>query len=128
MPLPRALVLSQLVIYFSNHPLGTSGDLHTALNTPDTGEEKKKLALSLGAEKWVDFKESQNVVADVQAATGGLGPQVAIITSNDVSLASTLSMAATKSWYRHERLFRLRCISRTPVHWSPLASQVDLQS
>jgi len=49
----------------------------------DTGESKKQLALSLGAEKWVDFKESKDIIADVQAATGGLGPQVAIITSND---------------------------------------------
>ncbi|KAF5349562.1 hypothetical protein D9756_008831 [Leucocoprinus leucothites] len=45
----------------------------------DTGEDKKALVLSLGAEKWVDFKESKNLAADVQAATGGAGPQVAII-------------------------------------------------
>ncbi|KAF5349699.1 hypothetical protein D9756_008832 [Leucocoprinus leucothites] len=46
---------------------------------PDTGEKKKKLVLSLGAEKWVDFRETKDLVADVQAATGGPGPQVAII-------------------------------------------------
>lgn len=55
------------------------------LNSLDTGESKKKLALSLGAEKWVDFKESKDLIADVQAATGGPGPQAAIIVTPDVS-------------------------------------------
>ncbi|KAJ3555604.1 hypothetical protein NP233_g12169 [Leucocoprinus birnbaumii] len=45
----------------------------------DTGEKKRDLVLSLGAEKWVDFKESKDLVADVKEAAGGSGPQVAII-------------------------------------------------
>ncbi|KAL9713775.1 hypothetical protein Ac2012v2_003386 [Leucoagaricus gongylophorus] len=45
----------------------------------DTGEEKKRLSLSLGAEKWVDFRESKNLVADVKAATGDAGPHVALV-------------------------------------------------
>ncbi|KAF9442535.1 mannitol-1-phosphate dehydrogenase M1PDH1 [Macrolepiota fuliginosa MF-IS2] len=49
----------------------------------DTGEKKKKLTLNLGAEKWIDFKESKDLVADVQAATGGPGPQVAIVATAD---------------------------------------------
>ncbi|TFK35454.1 mannitol-1-phosphate dehydrogenase M1PDH1 [Crucibulum laeve] len=49
----------------------------------DTGETKKELVLSLGAEKWIDFKESgDDLIKDVQAATGG-GPQAAIIAAGD---------------------------------------------
>ncbi|KAF9469457.1 chaperonin 10-like protein [Collybia nuda] len=45
----------------------------------DTGEAKKELCLKLGAEKWVDFQKSEDLTADVQAATGGSGPQAAVI-------------------------------------------------
>ncbi|KIJ63449.1 hypothetical protein HYDPIDRAFT_92762 [Hydnomerulius pinastri MD-312] len=46
----------------------------------DSGDEKRKLCLSLGAEKWIDFKESgENLVKDVIAATDGLGPHAALI-------------------------------------------------
>ncbi|KAJ3889689.1 chaperonin 10-like protein [Lentinula edodes] len=45
----------------------------------DTGAEKKDLCLKLGAEKWVDFAESKDIVKDVQEAAGGLGPHAAII-------------------------------------------------
>lgn len=51
----------------------------------DTGEEKRKLALSLGAERWVDFRESEDLVKDVQSATDGLGPHAAIIAAGDVN-------------------------------------------
>lgn len=54
---------------------------HSAI---DTGEDKKKLAMSLGAEKWIDFKESKDLVFDVQALTGGLGPHAAIIATGNV--------------------------------------------
>jgi len=47
----------------------------------DTGEQKKALTLRLGAEKWIDFRESKNLVADVVAATDGLGPHCAVIVS-----------------------------------------------
>jgi len=42
----------------------------------DTGDDKKKMCLEqLGAESFIDFSTSQNVVKDVQAATpDGLGP------------------------------------------------------
>ncbi|KAJ3513849.1 hypothetical protein NLJ89_g2714 [Agrocybe chaxingu] len=50
----------------------------------DTGETKKKLCLELGAEKWVDFMESQDLIKDVQAATDGLGPEAAVIAAGDV--------------------------------------------
>jgi propanol-preferring alcohol dehydrogenase len=47
----------------------------------DTGAEKEKMCKSqLGAEAFVDFAKSKNVVADVQKATpDGLGPHVVIL-------------------------------------------------
>lgn len=51
----------------------------------DTGETKKNLCLSLGAEKWVDFRESKDLIKDVQAATDGLGPDAAVIAAGDVT-------------------------------------------
>lgn len=46
----------------------------------DTGKQKQLLALSLGAEAWVDFRESTNIIADVIAATGG-GAHAALVAS-----------------------------------------------
>lgn len=47
----------------------------------DTGDEKKKMCLEqLGAETFVDFATSKNVVKDVQAQTeDGLGPHAVIL-------------------------------------------------
>ena len=45
---------------------------------------KKNLCVGLGAEKWVDFRESKDLIKDVQDATDGLGPDAAIITAGDV--------------------------------------------
>ncbi|KAE9405818.1 hypothetical protein BT96DRAFT_811679 [Gymnopus androsaceus JB14] len=45
----------------------------------DTGAEKRELCMKLGAEKWVDFMESKNLIKDVQEAAGGLGPHAALI-------------------------------------------------
>jgi len=47
----------------------------------DTGAEKKELCLKLGAEKWIDFNESKNLVKDVKDACDGLGPHCALVTS-----------------------------------------------
>ncbi|KAF8888346.1 chaperonin 10-like protein [Infundibulicybe gibba] len=49
----------------------------------DTGAAKKELCLRLGAEQWVDFLESKDLVKDVQAATGGSGPQAAVVAAGD---------------------------------------------
>lgn len=57
--------------------------MYTPLST-DTGAEKKDLCLKLGAEKWVDFAESKDLVKDVQEAAGGLGPHAAIIAVGNV--------------------------------------------
>lgn len=45
----------------------------------DTGAEKKDLCTKLGAERWVDFKESKNLVQDVMKAADGLGPHAAVV-------------------------------------------------
>lgn len=52
----------------------------------DTGAEKKELVLSLGAEKWIDFKETKDLVKDVKDATQGLGPHAAIVAAAHVRL------------------------------------------
>lgn len=53
----------------------------------DTGEDKKNLTLSLGAEKWVDFKavsgEQGGLVAAVKAATDG-GPRATVIVTSSI--------------------------------------------
>jgi propanol-preferring alcohol dehydrogenase len=46
----------------------------------DTGDEKKEMVHKLGAETFVDFATSSNVVKDVQAATeDGTGPHAVIL-------------------------------------------------
>ncbi|KLO13334.1 mannitol-1-phosphate dehydrogenase [Schizopora paradoxa] len=48
----------------------------------DTGAEKQKLCLSLGAEKWIDFKQSTDIVKDIKDATGGFGAHAALVTAS----------------------------------------------
>jgi len=43
------------------------------------------LCHDLGAHKWVDFRESKDVVADVIAASDGLGVEGAVVAAGDVS-------------------------------------------
>ena len=58
----------------------------------DTGEEKKRMCLDLGADYWIDFKESKDLVAEIKAATGGLGAHSAVVTTASVcSFLSTWS-------------------------------------
>ncbi|KAG6918371.1 hypothetical protein DXG01_015023 [Tephrocybe rancida] len=47
----------------------------------DTGAEKKKLCKELGADVWIDFKESKDIVADVKKATDGQGAHSSIVTA-----------------------------------------------
>ncbi|KAF8222471.1 mannitol-1-phosphate dehydrogenase M1PDH1 [Tricholoma matsutake] len=49
----------------------------------DSGEEKKELCLKVGADKWLDFRESKDLTKDVQDATDGLGPHAAMVTVGD---------------------------------------------
>lgn len=47
----------------------------------DTGAEKQRLCLELGAEKWIDFKQTTDLVKAIRDACDGLGPHSAIVTS-----------------------------------------------
>ncbi|EIN08458.1 GroES-like protein [Punctularia strigosozonata HHB-11173 SS5] len=47
----------------------------------DTGADKKELTLKLGAEHWIDFRETKDLVADVKKLTGGLGAHAAVVTA-----------------------------------------------
>ncbi len=50
----------------------------------DTGADKKALCEKLGAEKWIDFKETKDIVKDIKDATGGLGPHATLVTAANV--------------------------------------------
>ncbi|KAL5529622.1 hypothetical protein ACEPAG_5607 [Sanghuangporus baumii] len=45
----------------------------------DTGADKEKLVKKLGAEAWIDFKKTKDIVADVKAASGGVGAHASIV-------------------------------------------------
>ncbi|CAK5268039.1 unnamed protein product [Mycena citricolor] len=47
----------------------------------DTGADKKKLCLELGAEKWIDFKECPDIVAEIRSITDGYGAHSAVVTT-----------------------------------------------
>jgi propanol-preferring alcohol dehydrogenase len=47
----------------------------------DTGEEKKQLCTQLGADHWIDFKESKDIVKDIVDHTDGLGAHSTIVTA-----------------------------------------------
>lgn len=67
--------------------------------------------MKLGAEKFVDFMESKDLINDVKAATGGLGPQAAIIAAGDVrnSFISLRPNADSSQIFSRGRLTRLSC-------------------
>ncbi|KAJ7239674.1 chaperonin 10-like protein [Mycena rebaudengoi] len=50
----------------------------------DTGVAKRDLCMKLGAEKWVDFKTSTDLVKDVKEACGGEGPHAAVVAASNV--------------------------------------------
>ena len=79
MPLDCELWLS---VSWSNLPSGKISSYCRA----DTGAEKKELCLKLGAEKWVDFRESKDLVKDIKDAAGGDGPHAALVSAANVSL------------------------------------------
>jgi len=47
----------------------------------DTGKEKKDLVMKLGAERWIDFRETKDLVKDIIEATDGQGPHSAVVTA-----------------------------------------------
>lgn len=48
----------------------------------DTGADKRALCASLGAESFIDFMESKDLVGDIKKATGGLGPHAAVVAAS----------------------------------------------
>jgi propanol-preferring alcohol dehydrogenase len=48
----------------------------------DSGADKRALCEKLGAEAFVDYAESKDLVADVKKACGGKGPHAAIVTAS----------------------------------------------
>ncbi|KAG5638339.1 hypothetical protein H0H81_000582 [Sphagnurus paluster] len=51
----------------------------------DSGADKKKLCEELGADLWIDFRESKNIVGDIVRATDGQGAHSAIVTAASAS-------------------------------------------
>ncbi|KAK0229234.1 hypothetical protein EDD85DRAFT_974241 [Armillaria nabsnona] len=49
----------------------------------DTGDEKRNLCLGLGAEKFIDFRKTEDLVEEVIQAAGGLGPHAALLAVGD---------------------------------------------
>ncbi|KAF9009952.1 mannitol-1-phosphate dehydrogenase MPDH1 [Cyathus striatus] len=47
----------------------------------DGGEEKRQLCEKLGADAWIDFTKSKDIVADVKKITGGRGAHAAVVTT-----------------------------------------------
>ncbi|KAI6043949.1 hypothetical protein EDC04DRAFT_2944250 [Pisolithus marmoratus] len=47
----------------------------------DTGAEKKDMCLGLGAEKWIDFKETQDIVGAIKEACDGQGAHCTVVTT-----------------------------------------------
>ncbi|KAF8465579.1 GroES-like protein [Russula ochroleuca] len=67
--------LGHLAIQYAVHAFGLR------VVAIDTGAEKKELCLSLGAEKWIDFRETKDLVKDIKNATGGEGPHAALVSA-----------------------------------------------
>ena len=67
----------------------------------DTGEEKKQLVLSLGAEKWIDFKQTKDLVKDVKDATGGAGPHAAVVAAAHVSHSEAKECRVILNFYSY---------------------------
>lgn len=53
----------------------------------DSGEDKRKLVSELGAEKWIDFKETTDIASSVVSATEG-GAHAAVITTGNSAVYS----------------------------------------
>ena len=67
----------------------------------DAGDEKKKMTEELGAEAFVDFGSSQNLVKDVQAATkDGLGPHaVLLVAVNEKPFQQAAEVGFLLTWH-----------------------------
>ncbi|KLO12166.1 mannitol-1-phosphate dehydrogenase MPDH1 [Schizopora paradoxa] len=65
----------------------------------DTGEDKKTFCLKLGAEKWIDFKESKDVAQDIIDIADGLGAHAAIVAAASSSAYETAASYLRRKGY-----------------------------
>ncbi|KAH9963063.1 GroES-like protein [Russula compacta] len=66
--------LGHLAVQYAVHAFGLR-----VVAVGQHGKEKRELCLNLGAEKWVDFRESKDLVKDIKDAAGGDGPHAALV-------------------------------------------------
>ncbi len=59
----------------------------------DAGDEKKKLAMSLGAEVYIDFTKTKDLIEDVKKATGGGAHATVITATSELPYHQALSYA-----------------------------------
>ena len=62
----------------------------------DTGSEKKTLVQELGAEAFVDFRTSKDMIGEVKMVTGGGPHAVIVVSANSKSYSDALKMVRTK--------------------------------
>lgn len=84
----------------------------------DSGD-KREFCLSLGAEKFIDFVGSKDIVADVREICDGLGAHAALI------VADSNMAYAQAAWYLRPQGTAL-CIGVTETVTLPMAHIVDM--
>ena len=96
---------------------GTHPSLSNQSPQPDSGAEKKSLCLALGADQWIDFKETSSVPDAVISICDGLGAHAALVTSPSVRFG----LIFLPSWLLKLRPCRLRhttTLSPTSARWA----------
>ena len=83
----------------------------------DGGEKKHELCMALGADIWIDFTKSKDIVGDIKKATGGLGAHAAVVTTASVRPLSPLSLFFFTSSHRFS----------VPVFWLYTSHRVPSQ-
>lgn len=59
--------------------------------------------MNLGAEAWVDFEESTDLIKDVVAAADGLGPEAAVIAAGNVRFCQYTVKSFCTHWISLDR-------------------------
>lgn len=85
----------------------------------DGGEEKRKLCMALGAEQWIDYTQSKDIVADVKKLTNGRGAHCAVVTTASVRFLIHLRVL-TRSLTRIFSVIGLHPGYRLPPRQRPL--------
>lgn len=64
----------------------------------DGGEDKKKLALSMGAEQFIDFREEGDVAAKVKEVADGIGAHGVLVTAWQSYKSTFYGTSHSHSW------------------------------